>query len=579
MRRVLFVPWSVMLRARTAPLDGRQGALARQVPRYLSLRLDERLDVEAQFAPYCSSEDEEAVFLVPGDKQSGEELREIGMRYDVDLVISGQSEFGDPAHVSLQFVEVASGVERERLVIGSLADGRLYLETLLGAVMEEVVPHAAAHTAAVSCEELSTEWAALAPFFCAIDRLMAMEIGAVEEDPRAPFELFFEALEHDPNWSDGADQLIGAALDYGLEGQGPMEVGIESLERMLLILPQQHKAWGALGYLYFQEEQPVKAITCLENCARLAPAEFASHHRLGAAYRQVGRHKEAIAVLQSGLLIDPDNIPMLIELGAALGESDRAAEAVPYFQRAVDLSPISGAFYGNLAVALKRCGRVAEAEEVFRAGMGAVDPHWNVYANYAIQLEETGRNIEWASVLFQGVQALVDQPDEREDLAERLVDGVRVWIAEGLPEDVARKGMNWAIGLLESLVELLPDCRSSRVVLAEFYRSEQRPERALECLHSVEAEDPDNVWLKIHIGSVLAGEERYEEATDRFRQALALDDGNQIAVFNLMLLAAMQNRYREALGYLDRYRELVPTDPDIGRLEALVEGAGNGEVE
>jgi tetratricopeptide (TPR) repeat protein len=576
LQRVLFVPWSVKLQEEGRPRDGRQGAYARQVPRYLSLRLEEVAGVDAQFAPYCTVDEEETVFVLPGARQEREELVEIGSRYGVDLVISGLSEFGEDARVLLQIVHVSSGKEIERGIVATLdGDCRPLFESLLGIVLEEILPVPPEQE--LACSELSARWEALSPFFCAIDKLMAMEIDGTSEDPAAPFALFFEALAIDPSWEDGADQLIGAALDYGLEGRGPIDLGIDALQQLILQGAEQHKAWGALGYLHYQLEQYDDAIACLERCKELGPGEFASHHRLGAAYRLLKRHDEAELVMKEGLLDDPDNIPLLIELGAVLGENGRSLEAAAHFQHAVELSPISGAFYGNLAVALKRAGERQRAEEAFRAGLQALDPHWNVYANYAQHLQEEGRHLEWAGVLFQGLQALAEEGEERHDLARRLVEGVREWMQTEPPADVQAKGSGWLIGLFESLVEELPEQQSAWVVLAELYRAEQRVDRALQCLHRVEGEDPYNVWLKIHIGSVLVGEERYEEARDRFRQVLDLEEENGVALFNLMMLATLQNRYDEAIGYLDRYRVLVPGDPQITSWQELIDSAAQSD--
>lgn len=557
---MLFLPWSVFLREGEMPYDKRQGTFARQVPRYLSLRLDEVQGLEVQFVPYCSEEGDETVFLVPGVKQDTAELRKLGEHYGVDVVVCGRSEFAEgEGKVELQVVFLGENRELERTVVGDLGDSRAFFASLLEVLLAETAAEELETVPELTCEELSPRWEAVAAFFCAVDRLMAFEIGGADEDPMVMFDLFFEALEHDPAWEDGVEQLIGTALDFGLEERGSVEAATIALERLALWRDDLPKCWEALGHLYVQQNNAPAAISCLERCQLLDPLRFVSFHQLGAAYRQEGRYEEAEQVLREGWKREPDNIPLLVELGVILGESERPAEAADLFRRAVQLSPISGAFYANLGVALLQAGEPEEAEEAFQAGMNAVDPHWNVYVNYADFLEERGRSVEWVHCLFQGVQQLTEQKEERMDLATRLVEGVRRWLDDGLPEDVAAKGVNWTMSMLETLVEILPGHQSSVVVLSEYYRQAGRHRDALDCLQDVELKNPDNIWLKIHIGTMLAGQQRYEEATDRFEQALQLDAANEVALANLVMIASMQNDDYAAAHYLERYRSLIQT--------------------
>ncbi|HEU4964443.1 MAG TPA: tetratricopeptide repeat protein [Bacilli bacterium] len=552
---MLFLPWSVFLRDEETPYDGRQGTFGRQVPRYLSLRLEEVPGLHTQFVPYCTEEEEETVFLVPGVKQEPEELRKLGEHYEAELVVCGRSEFAERGRVDLQFVRVSDGHTLEKSFVGEMADARRLFGALLEELLAEIVPDME-HGLDLACAELSARWEAVAAFFCAIDRLMAFEIGGAAEDPLVMFDLFFEALDFDPTWDDGVEQLIGTALDYGLAENGSLEAAVIALERLVLWRDDLPKSWEALGHLYFHQGNAPATITCLERCQLLAPLQFVSHHQLGASYRLQGKFEEAEHVLREGVTREPDNIPLLVELGVILGESKRPLEAAELFRRAVELSPISGAFYANLGVALLQAGETEAAEEAFQAGMKAVDSHWNVYVNYADHLEEQGRHVEWVHCLFQGVQQLVDKTEERMDLATRLVEGVRGWLDDGLPPDIEAKGWHWTMSMLETLIEILPDHQSSVVVLSEYYRQEGRHDQALECLQAVEARNPDNIWLKIHIGSLLAGLKRYPEAHDRFEQALTLDDANELALANLVMVATMQNDDESAARYLERYREL-----------------------
>ncbi|PWK10289.1 tetratricopeptide repeat protein [Tumebacillus permanentifrigoris] len=497
-KRVLLVPWSL-------PQEGEppMGAYARQIPRYLSLRLEALEAVEAVFAPFCLEGEDGPQLIVSGQTQTAEELCEIGAQYEADYVIGGHLVVMETdAEIGLQFVEVVSGQETARTIIGSLQHCRELFTQLLSNVLEEVLP--TAQGVHLTCDDLSPRWEATAPFLAALDRQLAAEIGEAVT-PEEVFEGFFAAIVRDPTWEEGAEQLIGTALDYGLQAPPVAAVGIHVLERLVQERPQMHKAWEALGYLYHADGRPADVIRVMEQAFTLAPQAFNSHHRLSAAYRQSQRFAEAEALLRVGLTLEADNIPLLNELGVVLGECERHEESAACFRRLVELSPISGAFHANLGITLQRVGRHGEAEEAFVNGMRALDPHWNVYVNYAELLEEQARYLEWVQVLFEGIRALDEQPEERIDLATRLVDGVHKWTGDDSPPpEVQAKGLSWLVGLLESLVEMLPEHQSSWVVLSELYRLDGRARQALECLLRVEASDPDNIWLKIHINSIKA---------------------------------------------------------------------------
>ncbi|MBL0386655.1 tetratricopeptide repeat protein [Tumebacillus sp. ITR2] len=495
--RVLMLPWSL-----PDSQGERMCAYARQIPRYLSLRLEAMEKLEAVFAPFCLDGDDGPQLVISGQTQQVAELCEIGEQYEADFVVGGELVLADEdARIGLQVVEVRSGRETSRTVIGSLGECRAFFATVLQEMLAEIEPQRA-HLAP-GCEDLSPRWEANAAFFGALDRMLASEVG--EEIQREDvFEDFFEAVEQDPTWEEGAEQLIGAALDVGLEEE--LAFGVRTLERLVGVRPQMHKAWEALGWLYHADGRVQDVIRVMEQARELAPLAFNSHHRLSSAYRESRRFAEAEAQLRLGLVSDPDNIPLLNELGVVLGECDRHEESATLFRRLVELSPISGAFHANLAVTLQRLGRLEEAETAFQNGMRALDPHWNVYVNYAELLAESGRPLEWVQVLFEGVRALVERPDERIDLATRLVDGVHGWLGEQAPPpDVQKKGRSWLIGLLESLLETLPEHQSSCVVLSELYHLDGRPQQALECLMKVAERDPDNIWLRMHINSLRAG--------------------------------------------------------------------------
>jgi tetratricopeptide (TPR) repeat protein len=483
--RVLFLPWSLQPDALDDPHKERLGAYARQVPRYLSLRLEEvTYDVQTVFAPFCEEEVENVMFVVGTHRTEPDELREVGLQYEADWVISGYDLVfaADGAQVVLQTVEVQTGRLGEREIRSWPLDVERWLTELLGSTLEECRLSAEAELA---CTDLSPVFAAVSAFLCGVDRLMASEIEGMNVDPCEVFELFFEGFKHDPSWADGLELLVAAALDYAHEGEEYLALSLHAMERLILLHSDWYKAWEGLGMLYGLAQRGEDALYCLEQALTLAPESFGAYLTLGGWYRRTGRLLEAETILRTGLAANPDDVLLMIDLAETLGAQGRDAEAVPLFEQALRLAPHAGPIHAALGTALIRSGRAAEGEAVLQEGLRTTKPHRLLYQSLGNWLAAQGRNVDWLHLCFQGMRAL-READEQAELADQLAERATGWLTGGMPEDVGQKGSLWMVGLLESVAELLPDHRLTWQALAAWNARCGRESQAAACREKAE---------------------------------------------------------------------------------------------
>jgi cytochrome c-type biogenesis protein CcmH/NrfG len=110
-----------------------------------------------------------------------------------------------------------------------------------------------------------------------------------------------------------------------------MEARIQALEQRVREQPGDVQAWTDLGHLYFDTEQPSKAIEAYTASLRLKPDDPDVLTDMGVMYRQIGQPKEAIDLFERALAIDPDHRIAGFNKGIVLlhdmGEKDAAISA------------------------------------------------------------------------------------------------------------------------------------------------------------------------------------------------------------------------------------------------------------
>jgi len=106
---------------------------------------------------------------------------------------------------------------------------------------------------------------------------------------------------------------------------------IQVLKKMVADDPQNHDAWVLLGNLYFDSEQPVKAVDAYDQALKLDPDDPDVLTDQGVMFRRLGWFDRAVDNFSKANTIDPSHATSLFNLGIVyrfdLQDYDKAKDA------------------------------------------------------------------------------------------------------------------------------------------------------------------------------------------------------------------------------------------------------------
>lgn len=107
---------------------------------------------------------------------------------------------------------------------------------------------------------------------------------------------------------------------------------IGTLEQVVKSNPGDLKSWVELGNLYYDSDQPVRAIPAYERAVELDPRNPDVWTDLGVMYRQVNRPKDALAAFDKAAALDPKHVNSRFNRGVVLLHDlgDRAGALVAW---------------------------------------------------------------------------------------------------------------------------------------------------------------------------------------------------------------------------------------------------------
>jgi tetratricopeptide (TPR) repeat protein len=244
--------------------------------------------------------------------------------------------------------------------------------------------------------------------------------------------------------------------------------------------------------------------------ARLLEAQIEEHRNLGVAFLRTEMLDEAAREFRRVMELRPSEGMAPFYLGIVAARQGQWPDAVDHFRQSLDRSGPRGPVLLNMAVALEEVGRFDQAETLFGEAAGRLSDHPQVYLNWgllALRREEpqlaTAR-LERARELF-GAQvppmwyfaAALAQANQ--DQLERALGTASEGVARHPGHPVLRNN-------LAVLLEATGDVASAEKLLRE-----------------VVQEDPPYPQPHKNLGDLLYRAGRYDEATQAYDRAAALD--------------------------------------------------------
>jgi tetratricopeptide (TPR) repeat protein len=313
-------------------------------------------------------------------------------------------------------------------------------------------------------------------------------------------------------------------------------------------------------------------------------ADYTAHFHLALAQSMLKKDAEAITEYKKVLELKPDLYEAQLNLGILLLRQKQADSAVPYLQQAVDRKPgeYRPRFY--LAEALLAAGDSAKAEENYKAA-GEINPKSaGVELGLAHAAARQNRLADAAPHFRKAVELDASYKDALLELAslyekEHQVDEA-VAIYRQFPENAAAQERMGTL-LLENkkYADAIPGLEqaykkdptpANRVALAAAYQFDRQFDKAAPLFAQAVAVDPENYDVRMMYARVLRDQKKYADAAGQFAEAVRRKPTSREAWNDLAAMLYLTENFPQALGALDRARQLGEDTPANDYFHAII---------
>jgi len=396
--------------------------------------------------------------------------------------------------------------------------------------------------------------------------------------------LLTDLVNQEPGWQDGPVMLVEA-----YSGAGRSRDAIAWLEERTATDPRM---LPALADFYERERQWSDAADAYARALQRAPRDQAMKSRYASALMNAGGRaniEKARTVLSelaaAARTPDARTLYLLSQAQRRLGEFKEAeasarkviaqnmrspwgyyalAEALEgrrQYQSVVDeLAPVVaanrtkdaatfdiGILLPHLGFAYQELGQHDKAIAAFEEAR-KLAPDDPATAGYVIEANIAAK--KYPAAIEAAKSALSQQPDDLR-LTRLLAQALR-------QSGKADQG----IALLEEAIKHHEDDPVAYISLAQAYSDADRGPQALKVLQDAQGRFPSDDGIAFELGSVFDKQKKFAEAESAFRQVLARDPENAIALNYLgYMLAERGERLDESVGYLKRALQVEPENP------------------
>jgi tetratricopeptide (TPR) repeat protein len=310
-------------------------------------------------------------------------------------------------------------------------------------------------------------------------------------------DLFAKAVAADPQ-----DYAAHFQLALTLSLQNKDQDAVAEYTRTLALKPNLYEAELNLGILLLRDQQASAALPHLQAAVDQKPDQFRPVSYLGQALVSAKQFSDAQRAFEKALAIDPKSAETEYQLGVALQLQGRLDDAKPHYFKAAELQPSYEGAVAELAVKYEEAKRPAEAIEIYKR-----------YPDNPAALERLG------VLLF----------------------------ALGKPEEAQVP--------LDASVAKSPS-PANQLALAQVYVALKKPEKAEPLAAKALEASPGDVELRLFYGRLLRDQRKFEPAATQFLKAGQSAPRNVEAWSELAGVLVLLERYPEALGALDKVRNL-----------------------
>ena len=262
--------------------------------------------------------------------------------------------------------------------------------------------------------------------------------------------------------------------------------------------------------------------------------------------------------LNAGMLT-PKDFRWVYLLGQLDQQEGRSDEAISRYLVARALRPDYVAVPVNLGNIYLELNRLADAESSFREAL-ALDKN-SPAAYYGLgQVALAKRNYAEAANHFE--KALAEVPDANRVHYSLAMAYRGLGDAEKVRAHLAQQGsvgVRVADPILDALPELIEGERV-HLIRGKLAVGFQRYAEAAEEFRKAVAAKPDSVSAHLNLGTTLTQLRDLQGATEQFEEVLRIDPRNTVAHFNLAVNLANENQHEQAVAHLQSVLAVAPDD-------------------
>jgi tetratricopeptide (TPR) repeat protein len=365
--------------------------------------------------------------------------------------------------------------------------------------------------------------------------------------------------------------------------EGRTQDASEAVDSVLRDQPNESSALLAKAQILVAQDRIAEAIPTARAVAERDPNNLSAHYLLGQLYSQGHEARAAITEFQNVLRLNPLAVAAQVELARlylAVGDSANARRAADEALRAIPDDPEVRVL---LARSLLNAGETSRAEseiqQLLRTYPEASSVHALAGALYRSKQNETDarRSLEMAlkldSTNREALTDLVFLNAETNHLAEahRLIADRLAKTPNDTELMLLAARTYTTEGNLPSAEELLKRVISQDAsnipaygLLGNIYLSERRLESARIEFENAVAKNPKSVAANTIVAMILEAENKFAEATSRYRRILEIDASAVVAANNLACLYVDKGDNIDlALQLAQRAKQGLPNDPRV----------------
>jgi len=363
--------------------------------------------------------------------------------------------------------------------------------------------------------------------------------------------------------------------------QRELEAALESFDRVLAIRPEHGEAYFGKANTLRELRRSQLSLEAYRKAARLLPENPKVFNYLGVTLMEQRELSAAEIALRRAVQLAPGYTAAWNNLGCVLSQQNQQQAAVECFDRVLSQEPQSNAARANRA-ALVQNTLIEFPGEVQQSAMAqlaaARPPAQQLASAKPVQSPAPSQQIAPRPVAGQPVDSAL--PPE---IYNQLIAAAQLFNQEKWSEaaDIARKVLKThprhavalrivgvgqrRAGQLDAAIELLRQAIDSEPAnfalwfeLGVTYLDRMDQRHAYECFLRSHEIKPEFQPACVNLAGVLEQQERYEEAEQWGRKAVALDGNCPLANYNLANTLREQGRLTEAIAHYQRSLQLNP---------------------